>query len=73
MQPKLKEAFMKMMMTISTWFLVLGGIVLGYEAVLGTNVLHTLVGGYPLVETAVSTFIGISALFVGYTMVTKKA
>ena len=64
---------MKMITTISTWFLVLGGIVLGYEAVLGTNLLHTLVGGYPLVERVVSTFIGVSALVVGYTMVTKKA
>ena len=64
---------MKMTTTIATWFLVLGGIVLGYEAVLGSNVLHTLVGGYPLVEKMVSTFIGVSALLVGYTMVTKKA
>lgn len=64
---------MKMIITIATWFLVLGGIVLGYEAVLGTNVLHTLVGGFPLVEKVISTFIGVSALFMGYAMVTKKA
>lgn len=61
------------MTTLATWFLVLGGIVLGYEAVLGKNLLHTLVGGYPLVETMISTFIGVSALFMGYVMVTKKA
>jgi len=63
---------MKMMTTVSTWFLVLGGIVLGYEAVLGTDLLHTLVGGYPLVVKVVTVFIGVSALFVGYTMVSKK-
>ncbi len=63
---------MKMTTTLATWFLVLGGIVLGYEAILGKNLLHILVGGFPPVEMVISTLIGISALLIGYTLVTKK-
>lgn len=63
---------MKMIVTLTTWLLVLGGIVLGYEAVFGKNLLHVLSGVHPMLETIVAVLIGISALFVGYTAVTKK-
>lgn len=63
---------MKLMVTLATWLLVLGGIVVGYEAVGGTNLLHTVLGGMPPVMTVVSILIGVSALFIAYTTVTKK-
>jgi len=64
---------MKMTMTaLATWFLVLGGIVLGYEAVLGTNLLHALMGGYPVAETLIAAVIGVCALYVGFSMIAVK-
>ncbi len=64
---------MKMLLTLVTWLLVLGGIVLGYQALMGTNLLHMVLGGFPPIEKIVTILIGFSALFVGYTTITKQA
>ena len=63
---------MKLIATLATWLLVLGGIVLGYEALVGTNLLHTVLGGLPMIEKIVTVLIGVSALFIVYTTITKK-
>lgn len=63
---------MKLIATLATWLLVLGGIVLGYEALVGTNLLHMVLGGLPMIEKIVTVLIGVSALFIVYTTITKK-
>lgn len=63
---------MKMLLTLATWFLVLGGIVIGYGVIGGKDLLQVLLGAFPLIHMIVGVLIGISALFVAYTTVTKQ-
>jgi len=52
------------------WILVLGGLLLGYQGIAHQDFLVSVLGSS--IGTAVDIIIGVAALVVGYSMVSKK-
>lgn len=62
---------MKGVTTLAGWLLVLGGLSLGLEALLGYDLLGSVLGA-SVVNQVVGLAIGASALYVAYNTVSKK-
>ncbi len=54
----------------AVWVLVLGGLLWGYEGLTGSQLQEMLVGG--TISDFVEILVGVSALYVGYEMLTGK-
>ena len=63
---------MKGVTTTAGWLLVIGGLSIGLDALLGYNLLDSVLSADSLVNRLVGLAIGASALYVAYNTVSKK-
>lgn len=52
------------------WLLIVGGLLLGYQGIAHQDFLMSVLG--PSIGSAIDIIIGVAALVVGYSMVSKK-
>ena len=62
---------MKTVRKIAMWLLVFAGLVLGIEGIIDKDIIEVVLGN-SIYESVVDIVLGISALIVAYTLITKK-
>jgi uncharacterized membrane protein YuzA (DUF378 family) len=63
---------MNMVKTIAMWLLVVGGLAWGFEGLADRDVFEIISGKNHPIEIVIDLLIGLSALLIGYDLITKK-
>lgn len=63
---------MKAVKMVSIWLLIIGGLAWGFEGLTDKDVFEMIAGKYGMLENVIDVLIGLSALFVGYKVITSK-
>lgn len=58
--------------TIAQWLLIIGGLAWGYEGLADRDVFEMIAGKNHPIEVVIDVLVGLSALLVGFEMISKR-